>query len=401
MNIPSNRFDLLQQEDGSVAESSSNDVKVLGVDQISRGVDFTLSPTKILKSLCDAKPTEQDRFAPIVEPDHFEKDVLDDREYDLFENAIQCLNNLGFILDAVKGKSSKRVTEQDFIKLDTIQDNFYEFISTIKEKFIFAKLGASEAKGQNVDPILEEIKKINTRIAALEGNLVRGEESQTEVSSDFVIPTSSPPMSFAGKVLATSSYPISAPTLGKCSPLKYGNQLFKNSIIFENVLNIDGDISDEENLIDAFLNFINDRLNGVLPPLDKALVLKVTPISSKANSYLVSFHNIFDAQHIIDSSFYFSNSNLKDEDRIFVYPLLSPSEKKHQQDVLKIFYTFQTKDLSSNKYNFRIYPCGYDLKIKMSEKVFYFKLSDDEVRKNVSDDKVRSFLVDEVGVTLQ
>ena len=74
----------------------------------------------------------------------------------------------------------------------------------------------------------------------------------------------------------------------------YANNNFNNSIIIENVLII----VEEEYPTDAFLNLINDRLNGILSPLDKTLIEKVSPISSKANSFSVSFRNLFDAQHI-------------------------------------------------------------------------------------------------------
>ena len=252
---------------------------------------------------------------------------------------------------------------------------------TVQEKLIFSKLAESE-KG-NVDPILKELKNINKRIDALEGNMV------SEGKKSNAVPVFSS-LSFAEKTLATSNIPISAPTK---PPLIYGNKIFNNSIIFENVLNIE-----EENLTDAFLNMINDRLNGILPPLDKTLIGKVSPIASKANSYLVSFCDLFDAQHILDSNFYFSSSNLEDEKRIFVYPLLSPGEKKHQYDVLKKFQNLQVKN-SSNKYNFRIYPCGYDLKLKTENKTTYFDSSAD-VKDNLSDEKIRTFLIDEAGVAL-
>ena len=54
----------------------------------------------------------------------------------------------------------------------------------------------------------------------------------------------------------------------------YANNNFNNSIIIENVLII----VEEEYPTDAFLNLINDRLNGILSPLDKTLIEKVTPI---------------------------------------------------------------------------------------------------------------------------
>ena len=79
-------------------------------------------------------------------------------------------------------------------------------------------------------------------------------------------------------------------------------RIFQNSIMFENVLNV---ANVEQDLINIFLNLINERLNGVLPPLDKTLILKATPISSKANSFLVSFHDSFDAKHILDSRYFF------------------------------------------------------------------------------------------------
>ena len=71
----------------------------------------------------------------------------------------------------------------------------------------------------------------------------------------------------------------------------YANNNFNNSIIIENVLII----VEEEYPTDAFLNLINDRLNGILSPLDKTLIEKAIPIS---NSFSVSFCNLFDAQHI-------------------------------------------------------------------------------------------------------
>ena len=56
------------------------------------------------------------------------------------------------------------------------------------------------------------------------------------------------------------------------------------------------------------------------------------------------------------------------------------------------------KDYSS-RCNFRIYPCGYDLKLKTENKTTYFDLSAD-VKDNLSDEKIRTFLIDEAGVAL-
>ena len=94
--------------------------------------------------------------------------------------------------------------------------------------------------------------------------------------------------SFVAKTLATSNNPISASSKPS---FQYANQLFNNSIIFENVLNLD----DEKNLKAFFLNLINERLNGVLPSLEESMIHNVSPILSKDHSFLVSFNIFFDA----------------------------------------------------------------------------------------------------------
>ena len=51
------------------------------------------------------------------------------------------------------------------------------------------------------------------------------------------------------------------------------------------------------------------------------------------------------------------------------------------------------------KYNFRIYTCGYDLKVKSDDKIAFFKLSSGDVKETVSDQKIKNFLIEEIGVS--
>ena len=126
----------------------------------------------------------------------------------------------------------------------------------------------------------------------------------------------------------------------------------------------------------------------------------MTQIASKANSYLVSFNESFNAQVILDCGFKFSSSNLQLDERIYLYPLLSPFEREFQFDVLKRFQKFQVKDDSTKKYNFRIYTCGYDLKVRTDEKVAFFNISSGDVKEMRPDQKIKKFLINEIGVSI-
>ena len=75
--------------------------------------------------------------------------------------------------------------------------------------------------------------------------------------------------------------------------------IIENSITFENVLNVEQN-DGEESLKINLLNLINERLNGILPSLEKSCISRVTQIASKANSYLVSFNESFNAQVILN-----------------------------------------------------------------------------------------------------
>ena len=236
---------------------------------------------------------------------------------------------------------------------------------------------------QGSKQILKEIKSINCRLSTLESK------------NKFPV-ISGPTWGSDKKLLAVSSAPVSKFPRSKPSEI-YGTKLFENSITFENVLNVDE--NDEESLKIKFLNIINERLNGILPSLERSSILRVTPVTSKANSYLISFHESFNAQIILDCGFRFSGSNLQSDERIFLYPLLSPSEREFQVVIMKRFQKFQVKD-SNMKYNFRIYTSGYDLKVKTDEKAAFFKLKSGDVKEMISDQIIKNFLIEETGVSI-
>ena len=52
------------------------------------------------------------------------------------------------------------------------------------------------------------------------------------------------------------------------------------------------------------------------------------------------------------------------------------------------------------KYNFCIYTCGYDLKVRTDGKVAFFNLSSDHVKEMISDQQIKTFLIEEIGVAI-
>ena len=380
-----------------------DDVVILGVDQLSRGADFIPSPTKILKSLCDAPYVHGG--INLVNED-IEDKVFDDEENKIFDSVLDAASLLHEILEAVKAKSSKRITENEFTQLFDIQEKMVDAFDEIKGKYLFAKLGSSERKTTEINPILDEMKKINERLTVLEGSLVVGGNLENNMNEKNDSPTPSvlqssqikPTWVPGKKMLAVSSAPI--PEFPRIKSFQiYGANLFENSIIFENVLNVEQN-DGEESLKINLLNLINERLNGILPSLERSCISRVTQIASKANSYLVSFNESFNAQVILDCGFKFSGSYLQPDERIYLYPLLSPFEREFQFDILRRFQKFQVKDDSTKKYNFRIYTCGYDLKVRTDEKVAFFNLSSGDVKEMIPDQKIKNFLIEEIGVSI-
>ena len=90
------------------------------MDQLSRGADFIPSPTKILKSLCDAPYNPGSRINLAAED--IEDEVLNGKENKNFDSVLDDASLLYEILEAVKGKSSKRVTENEFTMLFDLQE---------------------------------------------------------------------------------------------------------------------------------------------------------------------------------------------------------------------------------------------------------------------------------------
>mmetsp|Transcript_24317 Transcript_24317/g.30334 ORF Transcript_24317/g.30334 Transcript_24317/m.30334 type:complete len:320 (-) Transcript_24317:414-1373(-) len=317
----------------------------------------------------------------------------------LFNQVESEVRSLYDVIEDVKKKTKKRrMNDSDAEKLFDIQETIREFVFIMKEKFCFLKLDAGE---KNNAEVLKEIKSINNRLAALETskNINISPVNNANVSS----PRGSPlPNWVQPTPLALASSNIPVPKFsGLSSPSCkiYGNQLFQNSIIFENVL-MESDDVEKENLKWFFFNLINERLNGVLPSLEESSITKVSVVTSKAHSFLVSFDSSFDAKNILESSFYFSNYTLEENERVFVYPLLSPSEKRFQREVLKKFQQFQSKNASIMKYNFRIYMSGYDLKLKADDRVVFFNLSGDGKENDISPEKIKKFLTEKLAVSL-
>ena len=72
----------------------------------------------------------------------------------------------------MKAKSSKRVTENEFTMLFDLQEKIIHAFSEIKEIYLFMKLGYSERKNTTeVNPILDEMKKIKQHLTVVEGSL--------------------------------------------------------------------------------------------------------------------------------------------------------------------------------------------------------------------------------------
>ena len=112
------------------------------------------------------------------------------------------------------------------------------------------------------------------------------------------------------------------------------------------------------------------------------------------NSGLTRDFVISDITHIqknLDSSFYlrFKNADLRDAvffnkfclsadaagpEKLYLHSFLSAKEKRHQDELLKIFYTLSNK--SDGKYSFRVFPNGDSLKIisRKGNKKFLFAL---------------------------
>ena len=147
-----------------------DDVEVFGVDQLSRGADFIPSPTKKMKSLCDTPYNPGSRINLAAED--IEDEVFNDEENKIFDSVLDDASLLYDILEAVKAKSSKRVTENEFTMLFDLQEKIIHAFSEIKEKYLFMKLGYSERKNTTeVNPILVEMKKINEHLTVVEGSL--------------------------------------------------------------------------------------------------------------------------------------------------------------------------------------------------------------------------------------
>ena len=129
----------------------------------------------------------------------------------------------------LKKKLNKRINDSDAEKLFKIQNHLYEFVNSIKIKFLDLKLELGES--QVSKQVLQEIKSINCRLTTL-GNSMNGKNDSPTPSftSSQIKPTW-----VAGKTtLAVSNTPISSPSLVKPN-FVYANKFFQNSIIFENV----------------------------------------------------------------------------------------------------------------------------------------------------------------------